>query len=149
MKVIINEIEFELRETDPFSFANPLILYIKNDSVDEIVEAIGEKASVTIPDEYVGTDLLLDSIKRFSGSRGYICEVTFKKIPIDDIVNEHSKSIVEQSTDIESIAQAIEEIGQIIGDQIEALNSSLEDIEAISQAIEELGEIVSQTPEVE
>lgn len=129
MIAIINGIEYTLHNALKYTFVDTLELYIVNDSADDIVSTIGESATVTIPDEYTHTDLVLDYIRRFWDRGESVCEVVFKPIPIKNIIDGHTE-------DIEVISGAIEELAEII-------DSGNEDIEAISQAIEELAEIVA------
>ena len=108
MKAIINNIEFELYQHLPFTYADTLELYIVNDSSDEIVNAIGEKATVVIPGEYTGNDLVLNYVRRSWDTGVSVCETVFRPIPVKEIVDK-------QGEDIEAMAQAITELAEIIG----------------------------------
>lgn len=104
---LINGREFELYEHIPFTYRETVELYIVNDSSDEIVDTIGDSATVVIPEEYTGTDLVLNYVRRYWDTGVSICETVFKPVPIRDIVNGHTD-------DIEAISGAIEELAEII-----------------------------------
>ena len=107
MKVLINNVEFTLHEARLFTYVNTVELYIVNNSVDEIIEAIGDSATVIIPNEYAHSDLVLDYVKRFWDASGSVCEVVFKPVPVKEIIDQHSE-------DLEIISGAIEELAELI-----------------------------------
>lgn len=108
MIATINGVEFTLHDGMPFGYTDPLTLFIESDSADFIVETIGDGATVVIPDEYTGTDLQLQYIRR-TWDRGIsVCETVFKPIPVREMIKQ-------QGDDIEVTAQAIEELASIIG----------------------------------
>lgn len=108
MKAIINNVEFELHPNLPFTYTETVELYIVNDSSDEIVEAIGDEATVIIPNEYTGNNLVLNYIRRYWDTGVSVCETVFKPVPVKEIVDK-------QGEDIEAMAQAITELAEIIG----------------------------------
>ena len=109
MIAIINNHEFQLHESNPYQITPDLIiLNILTDSVDELVEIIGDDASVIVKDEFIENSLVLDKITRFWESGRPVCEVIFSGLPVNKTLKEHSD-------DIETIAQAIQELAEIIG----------------------------------
>ena len=83
-------------------------LNIITDSIDDLVEVLGDKVTLEIPNEFVINNLSIESVKKEFNSGDSICFVTLKKYPYEDVLKE-------QAADIEAISQAIEELAEIIG----------------------------------
>ena len=105
-------------------------LNVITDSIDELIEVIGNEVTLEIPNEFVITGLSLESINKNFDNKNSVCSITLSLYPYEEVLSE-------QAEDIEVISQAIEEIGEIIDDIKEG------DIEVISQAIAELAELVA------
>ena len=109
MYATINGQEYQLRDYQPFGYTDILTLYIINyDSIDALVETIGESAVVSVPDECVWNEAILDHIVRFWDSGIPTLEVAFKPFPYEKTIRDHN-------VDIEVMSQAITELAEIIG----------------------------------
>ena len=87
---------------------NKYYLNIITDSIDELVDVIGDEATLEIPNELVVTGLSLNSITKNFIDANPVCSVTLSTYPYEDILNSHAE-------DIEAMAQAITELAEIIG----------------------------------
>ena len=141
MIVNINGTDYQLNANgSPFSYNNGVLtLFITNNSTDAIVEACGEKATVTIPNEYMGKDLALDYVKRSFDKGNSVVEVVFKKYPIEE-------TLKDQAGDIEMLSQAIIELAEIIaGGDEEEPEEEVEEIEdPVEEVIDEPAEEVNE-----
>lgn len=110
-KAYINGREFNARDYIPYYYDHgnmTATLYVYSDSVDDIVELIGEKAIIEVPNEFVARDMKLSRILRYYDNGISTCDIEF--IPYDIVRN------VQTNTDgIEIVSQAITELAEIIG----------------------------------
>ena len=83
-------------------------LNIITDSIDELIETIGDKATLEIPDDIVVTGLFLESIEKKFYEDNSVCSVTLSRYPYEEV-------LASQAEDIEAMAQAITELAEIIG----------------------------------
>ena len=83
-------------------------LNIITDSIDELIETIGNKATLEIPNEFVIAGLSLDSITKNFENDNSVCAVTLSRYPYEEI-------LANQAEDLEAMAQAITELAEIIG----------------------------------
>lgn len=88
-------------------------LNVITDSIDELIEVIGNEATLEIPNQFVVTGLSLDSINKNFDNQNSFCSVILSRYPYEDVLSE-------QAEDIEVISQAIEELAELVaGDESE------------------------------
>lgn len=83
-------------------------LNVLTDSMDELIEVIGNEATLEIPNEFIVTGLKLESISRLFDDTESVCTVTLSRYPYEEV-------LASQAEDIETMAQAITELAEIIG----------------------------------
>lgn len=111
-KAIINGQEFEARSYVPFFYDNgnmTATFYVYSDSIDEIVNLVGDKATIEIPNEFLAHDMRLTRILRYYDNGDSTCEVEF--MPFD-----LRKTVQNNVDDIELVSQAVTELASIVGE---------------------------------
>ena len=109
MNVILNGHEYRL--STGYSVDQQKTRYSLNlitDSIDDLIEVLGNKVTLEIPNEFVINNLDVESIEKKYGMDQSVCVVTLRQYPYEEVLNS-------QAEDIEAISQAIEELAEIIG----------------------------------
>ena len=83
-------------------------LNVVTDSIDELIEVIGNEATLEIPDEFVVTGLSLESITKNFEDATSVCSVTLSLYPYKEV-------LASQAEDIEIMEEAIIELAELIG----------------------------------
>lgn len=109
MEIIINGQTYTmysgyLQDKDKQRFYLKIIV----DSVDDLIEVLGDSVNFEIPGELVVNNLTTDSITRSVIDGTTVCDISLKRYPYETVLNS-------QSEDIEAMSQAIIELAEIIG----------------------------------
>lgn len=114
MQAIINGQEYTLSVGYSYDKdKNRYFLSVITDSVDELIEVLGDAVTLEIPNEFVVAGLTMDSVTKVFEDGVSICKITLKKYPYEDVLKT-------QADDIEILSQAIVELAEIIGGGEEA-----------------------------
>ena len=109
-KAIINGTEFIARDYMPFVNEGgvDVLFFLYTDSIDSVIQAAGEKATIEIENEFIANDMKIERATMYWDNGTRACEIRFVPFTLTKVVQANTE-------DIDIISGAIEELAEIIG----------------------------------